>query len=459
MSNTDNKETYINKEALEYYHKNVVMPEIYANALGKGTKYLTSPSSVSVLNKDNAVSLSWKDPLDTSTANWGGTLVIRKEGSSPISIDDGTVLFRSTVRNQYAEEPYMDHDVENGKEYFYGIFPYTTDEVYVRTCIKSVQVKEIYPRKIENIKVTNGICEFSLNFGIPDDVSKVKLVYKEGSEPESSEDGTVVDGYTCGSMISCEHKTYYGKIFSYNDKDRETASDSFEITSKVVTFANGTDDEIKKMIGAYYADKLDIKDYWSIGDTRSMKMSESPSAASMYSSYAEKTTTFVIIGFDHDDLVTPINGHTKAAITLWNTYEDPAYIGRMNTSDITNGAWKSTLLRVFLNGTYKNLLPSSLSSILKRVSKVTVNKEEDETTQDYVFLLSSKEVFDGESTEGTQYDYFKVASRFDFSSHGLNAWGLRTVESDSEFKVVNFNGSLGTSKATKWNVILASFCM
>lgn len=89
------------------------------------------------------VLLSWTDPLDKyatpegETAQdpqqlvsvWSHTLIVRKEGSDPVDENDGVVVLRSSVRNQYASAQYSDSNVENGIEYHYGAFAINKDGI------------------------------------------------------------------------------------------------------------------------------------------------------------------------------------------------------------------------------------------------------------------------------------------------------------------------------------------
>lgn len=81
------------------------------------------------------VSLSWTDPndlvLDSVTlAGWAGTKVVRKAGSVPTSVSDGTVVVDSITRNAYQNTAFVDNTVVNGTAYYYRFFPYTTGGVY-----------------------------------------------------------------------------------------------------------------------------------------------------------------------------------------------------------------------------------------------------------------------------------------------------------------------------------------
>jgi hypothetical protein len=82
-----------------------------------------------------SVSLTWTDPEDVvlsgvTLAAWGGTLLVRKEGSAPTSKTDGDVVVDSKERNAYASTPYTDSGLENGKVYYYRFFPYTDGKKY-----------------------------------------------------------------------------------------------------------------------------------------------------------------------------------------------------------------------------------------------------------------------------------------------------------------------------------------
>ena len=199
---------------------------------------------------------------------------------------------------------------------------------------------------------------------------------------------------------------------------------------KIVTFADGTDAEIAKMIKAHYDNKINIADYWAVGDTRSVSLS-AMSATGVGESHRAQTVQFVIGDFDHDDLTTPINGHTKAAVTLLQkdclmdaanasnpvNGENNTENGYMNSSDTNVGGWKSCARRTWCNNVYLSALPSAWQSIVKTVNKkvsVGNNSSTIETVQDKIFLAAEIEIFGlneySFAGEGTQYQYYKNAT-------------------------------------------------
>ena len=103
---------------------------------------------------------------------------------------------------------------------------------------------------------------------------------------------------------------------------------------KIVAFATGTDEEIAKMIEAHYNNKINIADYWAVGDMRTVHLS-AMEATGVKESHREQDVQFVIGDFDHDDLTTPINGHSKAAVTL---LQKDCLMDASNASNPVNGS-------------------------------------------------------------------------------------------------------------------------
>lgn len=79
--------------------------------------------------------IKWTDPNDIVAdgnvlAEWGGTVLVRKAGSAPISRRDGVIILDSKTRNAYKDTYFCDNGLTNGVQYFYRIFPYTKDGAY-----------------------------------------------------------------------------------------------------------------------------------------------------------------------------------------------------------------------------------------------------------------------------------------------------------------------------------------
>ena len=117
------------------------------NSNGVGTDTLQVPLDPPVnltATAGNAkVSLTWVDPVDKYAtpegetaqdpqqlvSEWDYTVVVRKVGSQPNDPNDGTVVTKSSIRNQYQTSPYEDTGLINDTVYFYGVFAVNKDGV------------------------------------------------------------------------------------------------------------------------------------------------------------------------------------------------------------------------------------------------------------------------------------------------------------------------------------------
>ena len=83
---------------------------------------------------EEGFALTWTDPDDSTYQSnvycrWNKTVIRRKLGSYPASPFDGDEVLVSTVRNQYAETPYID-EVDTSLDYKYRAFPCSLNNVY-----------------------------------------------------------------------------------------------------------------------------------------------------------------------------------------------------------------------------------------------------------------------------------------------------------------------------------------
>lgn len=320
------------------------------HAKGGGITVTPKPvNNPTIENANESVIIKWQDPENTVISGstfsaWAGTKLVMSETDYPANPDDGTLVVDNTVRDRYKTTGYTVTGLTGGKQYYFALFPYSTDGVY---------------------------------------------------------------NYDVGNRLLGEPKGL-----------------------KIVTFADGTDAEIEKMIEAHYAGKINIGDYWSVGDKRIIHHN-AMTATGVSESHKANDYTYVIIGIEHDDLVTPINDKTKAAITIqtermlyldttteYNSSYDAAHeCGYMNSSSTNSGGWEGCARRTWCNTVYKECLPTYVQNMMKQVKKLTSagsQSSEIKTSNDYAFLPSEIEIF-GNATysfagEGKQYQYFKNAT-------------------------------------------------
>lgn len=342
----------------------------------------------------------------------------------------------------------------------------------------------VTPKPVNNPTIENANASVIIKWQDPENTvisgstfstwAGTKLVMKETGYPANPDDGTLVvdntvrdkyktTGYTVTGLTN--GKQYYFTLFPYNtdgiynyDAGNRLIGEPEDL--KIVAFADGTDAEIEKMIEAHYAGKINISDYWAVGDKRTIHHN-AMDATGVSESHRANDYAYVIIGIEHDDLVTAINGKTKAAITIQTermlyldttteynvSYNASHECGYINGSSTNSGGWEGCVRRTWCNNVYKKCLPTYIQNMMKQVKKLTSAGSRSSTikiSNDYAFLLSEIEIF-GSATysyagEGKQYQYFKNATanrykkpRFDDSLVSGHYWE-RSPYSGSERK-------------------------
>ncbi len=215
----------------------------------------------------------------------------------------------------------------------------------------------------------------------------------------------------------------------------------------VKSFSKASDEEIKTYLDWHYAGKINLSDYWAVGDTRLVHLNATNSGTQ---NHVAQDINIVIMGFNHDDLTTAINDKTKAAVSvgfkesLGNNggIEYEYYWGKSVSSVANTDNYSNSPLRTWLNGGLLNAMPSTFSSMIKEVNKRNLayhNKADGAPliTKDKIWLMSYPEVFgtatykeylsgnDPRDYEGTQYEYMKSpSSKLKYSNdNGIAAEG------------------------------------
>lgn len=424
------------------------LSEIVENHISNKTIHMTESEHdvVSKLGESAEGSLTYNgSEIKPSVATTERTGVVKPDGTTITIDDDGTLHGANTYELPKATTEVLGGIKPDGKTTFVneegvlsakGGGATITPKPTVNPQIKNDDKKVVITWEDPTNTVIDG-STFSTWAG-------TKLVMKESGYPTSPDDGTVLvdnttrdkyktTGFTKTGLTN--DKKYYFALFPYStdgvynyDSGNRLLGEPTEL--KIVTFAGGTDAEIAKMIQAHYNNKINISDYWAVGDTRSVSLS-AMSATGVGESHRAQTVNLVILGFDHDDLATAINGHSKAAVSvgLKDCLMDASNAsnpvngsgntenGYMNSTNTNSGGWKNCARRTWCNNVFFSALPSVWQSMVKTVNKkvsVGSNSSTIETVQDKIFLAAEIEIF-GSTThsfsgEGTQYQYYKNAT-------------------------------------------------
>lgn len=95
---------------------------------------LSNITNQQIKKTSNSVSLNWQDPRDTIIdgyvlSSWKSTTIVKKQGSYPETVKDGTVVEVVTDRNKYLDTPLVDTQA-NAENWYYRAFPLSVNGVY-----------------------------------------------------------------------------------------------------------------------------------------------------------------------------------------------------------------------------------------------------------------------------------------------------------------------------------------
>lgn len=231
---------------------------------------------------------------------------------------------------------------------------------------------------------------------------------------------------------------------------------------KIVSFANGTDEEIAAMLNAYYANRITWADMgWAVGDTRKIHLNAytAPSPNSSITIPAQDVT-IVIVDHDHTPLASPIGEHSNACITVqfkealgstaYNGQDGSIYVSGDADKDFSPITWGTSYMRAFMNSTLLDAFSytadrgsdTSFKKLIKPSSHYRHTNHNGTTSEeviDTLFLPSYPEIYGTAAynyyvatnpVEGTQFSYYMTAA--------------------NRFKYANNNGIPGSSTLYWW---------
>lgn len=227
--------------------------------------------------------------------------------------------------------------------------------------------------------------------------------------------------------------------------------DSLKSPVKIVSWADGTDEEIAAMVAAADAGKINLGNYWNEGDTRTVHLS----AMRVPEIHSEQNVQFVLTDPGHYMLA---NGKPCNFVVLQKDCLNE--IGYMNSFNTNLGGWNDCERRGWCNNVYRNAIPSSLRPIFKQfiTYAATDSSAASVASTDWFSLFSEKEIFgftrysnDFAEVNNAQLNYYKSASnRVKRVQGSTDIWWERSPRSDSSsyFCSVNRYGGYGNAIAS-----------
>lgn len=222
---------------------------------------------------------------------------------------------------------------------------------------------------------------------------------------------------------------------------------------EIVTWADGTDEQIKVMIVAADAGLINLSDYWSVGDERTVHLSAMTAGDGLNTAQPEQDVVHVLMNGGY-----PGNPNVHF---VWGQKDCLSQKGRMNTSDTNTGSWNDCAIRADLNDKYYNALPATYRSCLKQFNVITAQTYDGSTnqiSQDYISLFAEQEIFGTQKYSNTteaaalsQIEYYKtVSNRIKQVGRYTRAWWERSPYSGnaSRYCYVSSSGNADLNAAS-----------
>lgn len=183
-----------------------------------------------------SVVLKGADPDDTKTAEgtiakWQGTKIVRKVGSYPTKVSDGTLVVDYQVKDQYKTTGFTDTGLVAGTTYYYRWFPYSDQGAVNMSTDEKANRAKIAPQANVIVGVT---ADWANN------------TYTRTDKAVGLSAGTAFDKYKMyGQRRRCivaDDKTILA--FHGDDAYTETGKTTVKITKNGVTYAVGTSAQV-----------------------------------------------------------------------------------------------------------------------------------------------------------------------------------------------------------------------
>ena len=218
------------------------------------------------------------------------------------------------------------------------------------------------------------------------------------------------------------------------------------LNPSLVTWAGGTDEEIVAMVQLADEGKINLSDYWAVGDIRTVQLS-AMSATGVGESHAAQQVDLVLMHAGGYELA---DGSTCSFVV--GQKDCLAERGYMNSSNTNSGSWNGSARRTWCNNVFRNAIPSTLRAIFKQFKTVTAqtyNGSTNQTSVDYFALPAEKEIFGSRTYSNEtefnalfQFDYYKITSnrvKKLGKAGNVNYWRERSPDYTDPFRFCSVN--------------------
>lgn len=239
---------------------------------------------------------------------------------------------------------------------------------------------------------------------------------------------------------------------------------------KIVSWADGTDEEIVEMVAAADRGEFNLSDYWAVGQERKVTLN-AMSAANGLESHTKQEVTLVLMHAGGMTLENPVESGRNTCSFVVGLKNSLKETGKITTLSTNTGGWKDCTRRTWCNNKFKSSIPSTLLPIFKAFKNKSTNGNYSTTLNevvDYFCLPSEYEVSAlttySQAKEGFQFEWYKtrgnrVKKKGDSGADGFE-WFLRSCykSSNAAWCYISTDGSNTiTTSLDAWSLGVAPF--
>ena len=257
---------------------------------------------------------------------------------------------------------------------------------------------------------------------------------------------------------------------------------------KIVEWNNGTDEEICNMVAAADEGKINLADYWAVGNARTVQLSAiaatyvntlNPGVRESHDAQPVELVLMHTGGYDLNAAVA--SGRTKCSFIV-GMKDALVNDGYMNRNSTNKGSWDRCNRRTWCNSAFKNAIPSTLLPIFKQFKTITADtyhiEPELKTSVDWFALPAAKEVFGGSATSSGidtsfsvliefnalfQFDWYKTAAnrvkKLGMTGSKTMSWERSPFYRGSSSFCIFYNGGTDVSGASSDRAISPFGCI
>lgn len=234
----------------------------------------------------------------------------------------------------------------------------------------------------------------------------------------------------------------------------------------LVSWSNGSYEQIAAMLDAHYKGRINIANYWSIGDTRTITL-DAIAQTNVTSAMSTQVIQLVLLNAGGKTLVQSQYGTNTCAfvVGIKNVLSSSAAI---NTSTVSK--YSTSAIRSVLNNQVYSAFPSDMKLLMKSfVNKTTIYEYSGasaslEETEDLVCLAGANEVFgypnswDTLAGEGTQFTYYTTqANRIKKRDSVAETWWTRSAMNYAQNVYTATDGSIAAIRSDYSNGLAPIF--